>query len=62
MSENRRTLRVREVADMLGVSPLHVHRSIERGELMAVKLGKLVLVTKESLEALIARAGVPANA
>lgn len=57
MSENRRTLRVREVAEMLGVSSLHVHRSIDRGDLAAVKLGKLVLVTKESVEALLAKAG-----
>lgn len=54
--QTRKTLRVREVAEMLGVSVLLIYRSVERGEIPAIKLGKTVLIPVGAVENLIAGA------
>ena len=44
-----------EAADQLSVGRTTIYGLIERGELKTVKIGRRALVTRESLEAYVAR-------
>jgi excisionase family DNA binding protein len=48
-------LTVVEVADRLGVSPKHVRRAIDRGELPVHRFGRAVRIAPEDLERFISR-------
>lgn len=48
-------LKTREVAEYLGISTSQVHRLIRRGVLPAVPIGKDVRISRQALDAWIAR-------
>lgn len=50
-----------QVADELGCSLLTVRRKIYRGELKALKIGRLVRIRRDDLEAFLTAAAVPAG-
>jgi len=50
---HRRTLSVREAAEVLGVSRGHLYALLQRGELKGIRLGRRVVVPLEALEALL---------
>ncbi len=55
-----RLLRVREVAEALGLSPGRVYELIEAREITAVKVARSVYVTEKDLDAWIEAHRVPA--
>jgi len=48
------TLYVREVAAMLRVSPMVIHRLIAAGELSAIRVGKSIRIPRTELERFLA--------
>ena len=45
--------RVREIAESLGLAPSSVYRAIDRGELIAVRVGQALLVLESDLDAFL---------
>lgn len=50
---DRRTFTVSQVAEMLGISEPAIYRHISAGRIKVVRLGRRVLVLKNSLERLL---------
>lgn len=46
----------REVAQILGLAPMTVHRLTKAGKLASVKLGARVLIPREAIDRLLAQA------
>lgn len=52
---NRKTYRVKEVVEALGLSATTVYKLMNLGELKRIKLGASTLITAESVDALLER-------
>ena len=59
--KQKKYLKVKEIADMLGLSILTIYEYIKRGEVQAVKLGRNYRVERKEFEKFIKRhsTGVP---
>lgn len=55
---NRKTYRVNEVVEALGICRTTIYKLIRLGELQQIKLGASTLITAESVEALLQRHAV----
>lgn len=51
----RKTYRVKEVAEALGLSATTINKLMSLGELKRIKLGASTLITAESVDALLER-------
>lgn len=51
----RKTLKVNEVAQSLGLSRTTIYKLISQGELQRIKLGASTLIAAESVDALLQR-------
>lgn len=54
----RKTYKVDEVAEILGLGRTTIHKLIREGELQKIKLGRSTLVPLESVDALLQRHAV----
>ncbi|MCK0129228.1 helix-turn-helix domain-containing protein [Erythrobacter sp. F6033] len=54
----RKTLKVKEVAQALGISRTTIYKLISQGELQRIKLGASTLIAAESVDALLQRHAV----
>ncbi len=54
-NKDGRFLRVAEAADELGISPKHVRRAIDRGDLPIHRFGRAVRIARADLEQFINR-------
>ena len=52
--ENRQLLRAEEAADMLGIGRTKIYEMIARGEIPALRIGRLVRVPRHALDEWIA--------
>lgn len=52
-SQDRFAYSMQEVADLLGVSYMSVHRAVQRGELPSARLGGRVLIPAQVIEDLL---------
>jgi excisionase family DNA binding protein len=50
----RQTMSVADAAALLGVHPLTVYRAIERGEIVAVQIGRRKLIAQAEITRLLA--------
>lgn len=55
MEQKPETLKVAEVAAKLRVDPRTVYRMIDRGELPAIRIGRLIRIPTEALEEMLAK-------
>lgn len=51
----RKTYKVNEVADILGIGRTTIYKLINEGELQRIKLGASTLIAADSLDALLSR-------
>jgi excisionase family DNA binding protein len=58
MSNNKEYLTIRETSEFLSVSTQTVRAMIKRGELPAVKIGKLVRISKGAIDAMLSKGAV----
>lgn len=61
-SLNRKTYKIDEVAQALGIGKTTVHKLLRDGELQKIKLGRSTLISADSIEALLQRHAVQAGA
>lgn len=54
----RRTYKINEVAQALGLGRTTIHKLIRQGELQKIKLGRSTLISAESVDALLQRNAV----
>ncbi len=52
---HRKTYKINELTDVLGIGKTTIHKLIRDGELQKVKLGRSTLILAESVEALLQR-------
>ena len=55
---DRKTYKLNEVAQALGLGKTTIHKLIREGELQKIKLGRSTLILAESVEALLRRHAV----
>ena len=55
---NRKTYKVNEVAEVLGLSRTTIYKLINLGELTRIKLGASTLISADSVDALLSRNAV----
>lgn len=55
MDENVQMLSVKRVAEMMDVSPMLIYRTIDRGDLPAVRIGRTLRVRSEDLNTYLQR-------
>ncbi|QIG54490.1 helix-turn-helix domain-containing protein [Altererythrobacter sp. BO-6] len=55
---NRKTYKIDEVAQALGLGKTTIHKLIREGELQKIKLGRSTLILAESVDSLLQRHAV----
>ncbi len=58
MKEERKTLNVDEVAQLLGIGRTLAYQAVRRGEIPSIRIGNRYLVPKAALEKVINAVGV----